>query len=186
MVLLIMALMAGMTLPAIHSAFTEQALRRDSHQLALMVKTAMIQTAEQHRPYVMELDHQTMALHPLGTTAAQDDTFDINTPASTNTAPTTTDSAADASATASQNTTNSATPIDVNVTTNLDPGNKLMMPDPKKANAWIEMPDASEWVFHPGELCPAMLVRVQRGDAYIEYTFNALTGNVEQERNSIP
>ena len=45
MVLFIIALLFGVTMPAMQSAFVEQAVRRDAHQLALMVKTAMIQSS---------------------------------------------------------------------------------------------------------------------------------------------
>src|ERR1017187_10192814 len=39
MVLVIIAILAGLSMPAMHSAFVEQAVRKDAHQLALMVKT---------------------------------------------------------------------------------------------------------------------------------------------------
>ena len=73
MVLFIIALLFGVTMPAMQSAFVEQAVRRDAHQLALMVKTAMIQSAEQHRAYVIDLTDTTMALHPVGEAAADPD-----------------------------------------------------------------------------------------------------------------
>src|SRR5476649_2895486 len=72
-VLIIIALLFGVTMPAMQSAFVEQAVRKDAHQLALMVKTAMIQSAEQHRAYVIELTDSTMALHPVGEAAADPD-----------------------------------------------------------------------------------------------------------------
>jgi prepilin-type N-terminal cleavage/methylation domain-containing protein len=166
MVLFIIAILAGLSMPAMQSALTEQAVRRDAHQLALMVKTAMIQSAEQHRPYVIDLSDNSMALHPLGAAPAAPDaantaTFD--------------DTAA----------TNSA-PVDVDVTSDLDPANKLVIPDPQKVDAWISMPDGTQWVFQPGELCPATHVRLTRGDAWLEMSFNALTGNVENETNYLP
>ena len=54
MVLVILGIMAAISIPAISTAFTENAVRKDSHQLALMVKTAMIQAADQHRPYAID------------------------------------------------------------------------------------------------------------------------------------
>jgi prepilin-type N-terminal cleavage/methylation domain-containing protein len=165
MVLLIIALLFGVTMPAMQSAFVEQAVRRDAHQLALMVKTAMIQSAEQHRAYVIDLTATTMALHPVG-----------EAPADPEASPSTDD--ADAAA------NNSAT-VDVEVTSELDPPDQLLTPDPQKTNAWIAMPPTS-WVFQPGELCPAPRVRLKRGEAWLEMSFGALTGNVENETNYLP
>jgi prepilin-type N-terminal cleavage/methylation domain-containing protein len=167
-VLLIIALLVGLTLPSMQSAFTEQAVRKDTQQFALMVKTAMIQSAEQHRTYVMDLSDSSVALHPLGETAA---------------------AAPDVANTASFDDTTAASasgPVDVDVTNDLDPANKLQTPDPIKANAWIAMPDGTQWTFQPGELCPATRVRLARGDAWVEMSFNALTGNVENESFSLP
>ncbi len=42
------------------------------------------------------------------------------------------------------------------------------------------------WIFEAGELCPATRVRLSRGDAYLEMSFNALTGNVENEATYFP
>jgi prepilin-type N-terminal cleavage/methylation domain-containing protein len=170
MVLFIIAILFGVTMPAIQSAFTEQAVRKDSHQLALMVKTAMIQSAEQHRNYVIDLTNNTMALHPADPATSQADT------------------SADTSSGNDTDTTAAAGSIqmeDVVVTDQLDAPNKLLAPDPIKPNAWVDMPDTS-WVFQPGELCPATRIRLSRGDAWLEMSFNALTGNVENETASFP
>jgi prepilin-type N-terminal cleavage/methylation domain-containing protein len=170
-VLLIIALLLGVTLPALHTAFEEQAVRRDSHQLALMVKTAMIQTSEQHRPYVIDLSGSTLALHPLGATATA-----------------TTDTVTDANLFADSGSTVEGGPTmdDVTASDNLDSLNKLLAPDTSKPDAWIDMPDGTSWVFQPGELCPATRVRLSRGDSWLEMSFNALTGNVEKETTYFP
>jgi type II secretory pathway pseudopilin PulG len=165
MVLFIIALLFGVTMPAMQSAFTEQHLRKDAHQFALMVKTAMIQSAEQHRAYVIDLTDTSMALHPVGEVAKEADvstaTFDDDAAA--------------------------PNPVteDVEVTSEFDPPNKLLTPDPQKTNAWIDMPPTS-WTFQPGELCPATRVRITRGDAWLEMSFSALTGNVENEGAYLP
>jgi type II secretory pathway pseudopilin PulG len=171
MVLFILAMLACLAMPAMQSAFTEQAVRKDSHQLALMVKTAMIQSAEQHRAYVIDLSQTTMALHPAGVAAEAAD-----------------DSAAsddDQSGTDAGAANNSAM-ADVNITSVIDPDNKLLTADPVKADTWIAMPDGTQWVFQPGELCPATRVRLARGEAWIEMSFGALTGNVEDVTDSFP
>ena len=165
MVLVILAILAGLSLPSVQSAFTEQAVRKDSHQLALMVKTAMIQSADQHRSYEIDLSPTEMALHPVGQAAA--------------------DPAADDAGTAGDTSSDSSKPVDIVVTSAIDPANKLMAPDPVKANAWVAMPPTT-WVFEAGELCPATRVRFNRGEAYVEISFDALTGNVVDETSSIP
>jgi len=165
MVLFIIALLFGVTMPAMQSAFVEQAVRKDSHQLALMVKTGMIQSAEE-RAYALDLTPTTMALHPVGEAAADPDTAasgdeDDNAAAS------------------------SSAPKDVEVTSELDPPNQLLAPDLQKVNAWVAMPPTT-WVFQSGELCPVTRVRLARRDAWVEMSFDALTGNVENETSSMP
>ena len=164
-VLVIIAILAGLSMPAMQSAFTEQAVRRDAHQLALMVKTAMIQSAEQHRAYVVDVTDTTMALHPAGEAPVDPD--------------------ADSSTNDVDDDSASSAMEDVEVSSKLDPPNQLLTPDPQKANAWTAMPPTS-WVFEPGELCPATRVRLSRGDAWLEMSFGALTGNVENETYSVP
>ena len=166
MVLVIIAILAGIAMPSMQSAFTEQSLRQDSHQLALMVKTAMIQSAEQHRGYVIDLTETSMALHPAGIAAAAD--ADDST---------TTDDTSDATA---------STTVNVTITKDLDPANKLLAPDAVKVDGWDPMPDHTQWAFEPGELCPATRVRLSRGAAWVEMSFNALTGNVENEKSYLP
>jgi prepilin-type N-terminal cleavage/methylation domain-containing protein len=166
MVLFILALLVAVTMPAMESALTEQAVRRDSHQLALMVKTAMIQSAEQHRAYVIDLTTKTMALHPLGTVAAEAD---------------------DSSSDEDDDTTSATVNKAVEVTTSLDAGNQLQIPNPEKANSWMTLAgDGLEWTFQPGELCPATDVRFKRGDAWLQMSFDALTGNVQREQTEFP
>lgn len=166
-VLFIIALLVGLTLPSVQSAFVEQGLRNDSHQLALMVRTGMIQAAEQHRPYVMELTSTSMSLHPLGEAAKEADDVFGN------------DNTADAA------TDDSQTMPDVSMTQALDPQNKLQIPDPDKASAWIEMPQVT-WTFQPGQLCTATRVRMTRGAAWVEMSFSPLTGAVADESSYIP
>ncbi len=165
MVLVILAVLAGLSLPSVESAFTEQAMRKDSHQLALMVKTAMMQSADQHRAYEIDLSPTEMALHPLGQVAADPTADDANTDGDTS--------------------SDSTQPVDIVVTSELDPANKLLAPDPVKTNTWDPMPPTT-WIFQPGELCPATRVRFERGAASLEMSFDALTGNVVDETDSIP
>ena len=162
MVLLIIAVLAGTLMPAISSAFVENAVREDSRQLSLMVKTAMIESTDQHRPYEIDLDQTYLDLHPLAVTAKPTDNTEADA-----------DSSADAAT------------EDVEISQKLDPANKLLVPDPKKADTWMAMPSTA-WIFQPGELCPATPVRLARGESWVQLNFNALTGNVENETAYFP
>jgi prepilin-type N-terminal cleavage/methylation domain-containing protein len=164
-VLFIIALLVGLTVPAMETAFTEQHVRQDTHQLALMVKTGMIQSAEQHRAYALDLTPTSMALHPVGEATADPTAISANDSDNAD--------------------TDDAGPKDVEVTNELDPPNKLLGPDPDKVDAWVPIPPTT-WIFQSGELCPATRVRLARGDAWLEMSFDALTGNVENEKDYMP
>jgi hypothetical protein len=45
---------------------------------------------------------------------------------------------------------------------------------------------SARWTFEPAGLCPLPRVRLEHGTAYLEMSFNALTGDVEDEAFSIP
>jgi prepilin-type N-terminal cleavage/methylation domain-containing protein len=168
-VLLIIALLLSVTMPAFQSAWTERAVRNDTHEISMMIKTAMIQVAEQHRPYVIDLKKDTVALHPLGLAAK--DPSDADTQALFQNEDTPTATTGD---------------TDVTATQAIDKDNKLQLPDPALPGKWEDIPDGTQWVFQPGELCPATSIRLERGDAYIELYFNALTGNVDKENTYFP
>ena len=165
-VLLIILLLFGVTMPAIQSAFVEQALRQDSHQFALMVKTAMIQSAEQHRPYVMEMNSASVSLHPLGEVAKDPD-----------------DPANQSQDDAPASTTTQLE--DVTATDAFNAPNKLLVADLDKKDTWIDMPQTT-WTFRPGALCPATTIRMSRGDSWVQMDFTPLTGNVENETAYFP
>ncbi len=168
-VLFIIVLLLGVMMPAMQSAFVEKAVRDDTHQLALMVKTAMLQSADQNRNYVIDLTSTTASLHPAGDASAPDD----------NTA------SAPAHSVDDSDKSQSSTLDDVVATSQFDKSDKLMIPDPHKPNGWVEMP-ATLLVCKPGQLCPVPRVRMSQGDAWLEIGFNALTGNVENETAYFP
>jgi type II secretion system protein H len=154
-VLFIMALLAAAAMPAMNSAFTEQALRSDSHEFSVMVKTAMIKSREQGRTYVITLDGRNLALEPAaGAVSAAAGDADKN------------------------DADDDAKPEDISQTHTL--GNVIKFPDAEKKNVWETLPSVA-WTFDPAGLCPLPRVRLERGDAYIEMSFNALTGDVEDE-----
>jgi type II secretory pathway pseudopilin PulG len=159
-VLLIIAILLGVMMPSIQSAFVENAVREDSRQIALMVKTAMLQSTDEHRDYVIDLSTRQIDLRPSGPSGA------AAAPGAESPADDSPDDEADQSYT-------------------FNTANKLLIPDPEKAGAWISMP-ATSWLFRPGDLCPATKVRLARGTAYLEMNFNALTGNVEDETAYFP
>lgn len=163
-VLFIIAILLGAMMPSIQSAFAENALRADARQLSLLVKTGMLHSNDQGQDYVLDLTAASMDLHPAGVVRKEDDAPETDK-----------DETSDSSLAADQ----------VLEPYHLDSANKLLIPDPKKASAWMAMP-ATSWLFRPGELCPATRVRLLRGKAWVEVSFNALTGNVENETAYIP
>jgi hypothetical protein len=64
-VLFIMVLLLGVTVPAIETAFQEKMVRQDAHEFSLMVKTAMLRSHDENRPYAMEVTGKSLALHPV-------------------------------------------------------------------------------------------------------------------------
>ena len=63
--------------------------------------------------------------------------------------------------------------------------NALKLPDATTKNAWRSLPTVT-WTFEPNSLCPLPRVRFERGAGYIEMSFNALTGDVEDEGYYLP
>jgi type II secretion system protein H len=176
-VLVLIAILAAASLPAFDSAVNEHAVREDAHELAMMVRIAMVQSAEQHRNFVIDLTKNTMSLHAQDEEAAAQD-----------------DSNASLFQDAGNNQAAATTPLaqavtlpNVDAQQQLDSLNKIQVPDPDKPDGWIDPAgDGTEWVFQPGELCPATKVRVVRGDAYLELDFAALTGDVDTEKYNFP
>jgi len=160
-VLLIIALLIGVTAPAMHSAFIEQDIRNDSHQLALMIRTAMLKSDEQRRSFVIELDGSNVALHAFVPPSVAVDSTAAAAPADEPALP------------------------DFDADFTLDASNKLLLPDPEKAGEWLPVKSTS-WVFQPGNLCRVPKVRLMRGKAWMELSFNALTGDVEDETTYFP
>jgi len=177
MVLVIMAILAAAALPAFNSAVNEHRVREDGHELAMMVRKAMIQSAEQHRTFFIDLDKHSARLYAEGDTTQQEaDTqanlFKDSGSTSTN---------------ADQPIADVASQPGIDQTQTLDSDNKLQVLDPNKQNVWIDVPeDGKEWLFQPGELCPADKLRIVRGDAYLEMDFTALTGAVDTEKYYFP
>ena len=157
-VLVILGLLMTVMAPGIQSAFSEAAVRSDARQLSLMVKTAMLQSAEEHRAYVLNLSEKEISLGPIAPAPPDQD------------------------ASSDQPYGQLA---DSTQTCPLDSGNQLLLPDPKAPGHWQKIL-AAQWIFRPGELCPAAQVCFTRGEARLEMTFNALTGNVEDERSVFP
>lgn len=144
LVLVLLALLAGVCMPAMNSALTEQALRSDTRQLSLLVKEAMMRCEEENTSYVLRLHDHHLSLSP------------------------------DVSEKSTSSNDSTASAID----------NAIAVPDSHQAGTWDPISTAS-WTFAAGALCPMPRVRVQRGDSSIEMSFDALTGDVEDETSTI-
>jgi len=174
LVLVIIAILAAVTLPGFNSAVNEHRVREDGHELAMMVRRAMIQSTEQHRTFFIELDKHNIKLFAQGDEAQLDQDADAKL-------------FKDSGSTDTNSDEPVAMQVGVDEEQALDSPNKLMVPDPLKNDAWMDLPDAGQqWVFQPGELCPAQKVRIVRGDAYLEMDFGALTGGVDSEKFYFP
>jgi prepilin-type N-terminal cleavage/methylation domain-containing protein len=169
-VLFIIMLFAAAGLPAIESAFTEQTMRADSRELALMVRTAVLQSSDQHRPYVIDLTSSNFYLHPAEAMVGGKDQSDQ-------------DAASDADS--SDKTNTDLQSEDVEVMHAMGSGNKLLAPDPDKPRQWVPM-TPTQWRFQPGGLCLLPRVRFERDRSWQELGFNPLTGNVEDESYYFP
>ncbi len=176
-VLVIIAILAATTMPGFSSAVNEHHVREDGHQLAMMVRQGMIQSTEQHRVIVMDLTKNTMKLYAQGEEAKADADADAQLFKDSGSTQTNSD----------QPVADTVTQTGIDQEQTLDGANKLMVPDPNKTDGWLNVPDDGvEWVFQPGELCPATKIRVVRGDAYLELDFGALTGSVDTEKYYFP
>ncbi len=107
MVLFIIMLLLAAALPAMQTAFVEKAVRNDSHELALMVKTATLQSVDEHRAYVIELTRRTMTLHPVADPESNDDTKEEDAP------------------------------DDKTISYAIDSSNQIQLPDPEKPKHWL-------------------------------------------------
>jgi prepilin-type N-terminal cleavage/methylation domain-containing protein len=159
-VLLILGILMGVIAPGMQSALAEAGVRSDARQLSLMVKTAMLESVEEHKIYLLDLSETNLSLGRLAPSPPEDEE---------NAKP-------DQPLEQAQGTTQTWT---------LDAWNKLLLPDPNGRGGWQRI-QSTQWVFRPGELCPASRVCFTRGKARLEVSFNALTGNVEEERSVFP
>ncbi len=162
-VLLVMAILMAAIFPSTQALVTESFLRGDARPFALMVRTAMLQSAGEKRPYVLNVSGRSMELHSAQNGEANDDA--LGAPPG-HAAP-------------------AGDPSRFETSHSLDAGDQLWIPNPRQPSQWIPMP-AFSCVFLPGALCPAMHIRLTRGPAFLEMRFNALTGNVESEASYLP
>jgi prepilin-type N-terminal cleavage/methylation domain-containing protein len=166
-VLFIIVLLAGVAMPAMDTAFEEQSLRTDAHQLSLMVKTAVIQSGEQQQPFRLVLEGKELSLTSAGPADEGDRAAD-NPGSATNDAAKPGDDADSGNQAVSYTLSNG-----------------LKFPDATKKDKWESLPSVT-WLFQPQGLCPLPRVRLERGSAYLEMSFNALTGDVENESSYLP
>ena len=163
-VLLILALLAAAAMPSMESAFKERALRDDAHQFSMMVKTAVIQSEEQQRPYQLTLDGKSLVLMPVRNVISNEN------------------SGGDDGSAARPDSNDDRTDAYVDSWTL---GTGLKFPDATKKDTWESL-STGRWVFQPRGLCPLPRVRLEQGSAYLEMSFNALTGDVEDQASYIP
>ena len=158
-VLFIIALLAGAAMPALESAFNERSLRDDAHTFSILAKSAMLRSSEEQRPYMMRLQGKELRLAPVAGGTDMSEGSGASTVAETNSEP-------------QSGEIESLT-------------NPLKLADDKRNHAWKSQP-VETWTFQPNSLCPLPRVRFERGTGYLEMSFNALTGDVEDEAYDLP
>src|ERR1700761_6519959 len=72
LVLVIIAILAATAMPAFNSAVNEHRVREDGHELAMMVRKAMIQSSEQHRTFFIDLSKHSARLFAEGDQTQQE------------------------------------------------------------------------------------------------------------------
>ena len=72
----------------------------------------------------------------------------------------------------------------------LDEAFAIKRPTTWQVRTWLRdrwrTPDAERWIFQPSGLVEPLTVRFTRADAYVEISFNPLTGEPERERYHFP
>lgn len=202
LVLFIIALIVGASIPFTGGLIAEQQLREPSRQIELLARTARHLATLQQRPYVLILnaDHiilqpynvaDPLALFQIESTTATDNAS--NSPlVSTNKATITT-----TFSTANLSSTNNAVSSfdDAPIYTMLDPvTQEYEIPESVvfTVRGWQEKewssPENRAWIFPPTGLCEPLEVHIQKAksEAYIEHTYDPLTGSVKSERFYLP
>ena len=158
-VLLVLAVLMGVIVPGMQSALNEQGIRTDARQLSLLIKTAVQQSNEEHGTYRVELGDGTVLL-------------ERDQPAST-------------LQTISTQDEEPTMKPEVLQSFRLSTENRLSISN--TGNEGDCKPVASaEWVFRAGELCPVTWISLERGKSRLDLDFNALTGDVDEERSYFP
>lgn len=200
LVLFIIALIVGASIPFTGGLIAEQQLREPARQIELLARTARHLATLQQRPYVLILNADHIILQPyseadplapfqIASTAATANAS--NSPlVSTNKATITT-----TFSTANLSSTNNAVSSfdDAPVYTLLDPvTQEYEIPEKVSftVRGWQEKdwypPEDRTWIFPPTGLCEPLEIRVQKGEAYIENTYDPLTGSIKSERFYLP
>lgn len=201
LVLFIIALIAGLAIPFTGSLVTEQKLRDPSMQIEMMARSARHLATLQHRPYVLILNRDHIKLQP----------YDAANPLLSAVPPVAEGPGADAppilvrtNLTTTTTTFSSGTSTNTNVSPFDDnaAGAAFTMLDPVEQEyslpsdvaltikGWQEKewttPQDRTWIFPPTGLCEPLTVHLQRGDAFIEDTYDPLTGSVKEQKYSFP
>ncbi len=141
LVLVIIGILAATAMPAFNSAVNEHRVREDGHELAMMVRKAMIQSSEQRRTFFIDVSKHSVRLYGQGDDAQPDAGTEANLFKDSGSTSTNSD----------QPIEETASQTGIDQTQTLDEGNKLQVSDPEKQNGWLDVPDdGKEWVFPAG------------------------------------
>lgn len=187
-------MIVGAIIPFTGGFMTEQQLREPTRQIELLARTARHLATLQQRPYVLILNKDHILLQPYNPAdpTAPFQAPDTDSPSSHG--PLTSQST-------SLTTTTHAAPVQNDTASSSDtPIYSLQDPVEQEyslpgsvtftVRGWQEKdwyaPQDRTWIFPPTGLCEPLEVRIQKGDAYIENSYDPLTASVKSERFLIP
>lgn len=186
MVLFIIALIAGAAIPATSGMMAENALREPLLQIELMARTARHLAITQQRPYILVINHDHIRL--VTQEQYQLELDSASTAASSVTAAPATATANSPATTASDSNSDDSTPdpsMDP-VEQNYDIDKGLVL----TVRGWQEKdlsnPEDRLWIFPPTGLSEPLQIHLQKGDGYIEQTYDPLTTAVKTETVYLP
>jgi type II secretory pathway pseudopilin PulG len=153
----IVMLLLGLAIALTREVFGNEELRKTGQQIALYAKTARRYAIRENRSYEVILDGNLLVLRPAENTVASMEDFGA---------------------------IESETVVDEPQVYNIPPAVRIWI-KPWGTDDW-ETPKEFVWTFMANGLCAPNRIKLQRGAAWMEATFNPLTANRQDEEWYLP
>ena len=169
LVMFIAILIMGLAIPVTASLMSEQRLREPARQLELLVKTARRQAVQDNRSYEILMSPTGFLLQPV---------LDADAPAAPLQEPPKPADGEEGEAV--EQAPAPFEPLEYRL-----PGEVTYL---IQRFGWEKAgkPEEDHWVFQPTGMCEPMILRFQRGEGWLEITFNPLTASVDDESYYFP